>query len=127
MMAQGCRLSARCALDDGKIVKTDDQLKSVHGFLMYFRKQFSGYEKGFCLRMFQYVLDLAFGKIRKHRHCNHAEGGCGEIGYAPVRHVLGQQSYQTALTHPVLKKEPCSPAGFYVELTVGVSLSSDEA
>ena len=72
---QLCRLIARSSLDDGKIVKADNQLQAVNGFRQDFRQQFPGYEQGSGLRVLEYVLDLALGEVRKHRNGDHAECG----------------------------------------------------
>ena len=116
----------RLSLDYGKIVEADDHVEAVDGLLQDLVLEFAGDEEGFGLGMFEDVLDLAFGKIGQHRDADASEGGGGEVGYAPVGHVLGEQSHEGAAADAVAGQELRDFAGLGVKFPVGVARPVDE-
>ena len=88
--------------------------------------EFAGDEEGLGLGMLEDVLDLALGKIGQHRDADAAEGGGGEVGHAPVGHVLGEQSHEGAAADAVADQELRYFAGLGVKFPVGVARPVDE-
>ena len=88
--------------------------------------ELAGDEEGLGLGMLEDVLDLALGKIGQHRDADTSEGGGGEVGHAPVGHVLGEKSYEGAAPDAVAGQKLRDFAGLGVKFPVGVARPVDE-